>query len=547
MKLHQFLFDQLYAQGVRHIFGIPGDFVLNLYEALEHDGRFRMITFSHEPAVGFAADGAARITNGLGVCCVTYGVGGLNMVNPVACAWAEESPLIVITGGPGRREKRTGVPVHHEVKSYDSQFKVYQEVTQFGAILDDPHTAAGNIRRAIDVALKFKRPVYLEVPRDMVNADIVVPEDLEQVELTVDEGAVQEAAQEIVDRLTAARHAVLIVGVGIHRFHLTDEVLRLAERLQVPVVSSFLGRGIFPTHHPQFAGTYLGVVSPQPLRAIVEESDCLLMLGELISDTSLGVPADRLNEANLIVCTARDVFIKHHRFQDAPLDLLVGRLLESPALPARPRAVPPGGSDVSPEVFEPFGEDDEIQVRHVINVANEFFARHPDMPLVADPGDAMFAAVDIRADECISPAYYATMGFSVPAAMGVQIASGRRPLVLVGDGAFQMTGSEISRAGQYGCNPIILVFNNGQWGMLQVYFPDAGYNQTAGWPFARLAELWGGRGFTVRTPRELREALAAAEGENRFTLIEILLASGDISPILRGFAQAFKKRVTQSQ
>ena len=546
MTLHQFLFDELYAQGVRHIFGIPGDFVLSLYDALERDGRFRLIQFGHEPAVGFAADGAARITGGLGVCCVTYGVGGLNMVNPVACAWAEESPLIVITGGPGRREKRTGVPVHHEVKAYDSQFKVYQEVTQFGAILDDPHTAASNIRHAIDVARKFKRPVYLEVPRDMVNAEIALPDDLEQVELTVDEDAVQEAAQEIVDRLTAASRPALIAGVGIHRFGLTAQFLRLAERLQVPVASSFLGRGAFPIHHGQFAGTYLGIVSPQPLRAIVEESDCLLMVGELISDTSLGVRPERLDEANLIVCTARDVFIKHHRFQDVPLDLLVTRLAEAPQLPAKPREVPPGGSDVSPEIFEPFGEDDEIKVRHVINVANEFVARHPEMPLVADPGDAMFAAVDIRADPCLCPAYYATMGFSIPAAIGVQVASGRRPLVVVGDGAFQMTGPEISHAGRYGCNPIILLFNNREWGMLRVYFPEAGYNETAGWPFARLAELWGGRGFTVRTPRQLREALAAAEQESRFTLIEILLGSSDISPLLRGFAQAFRTRVTRS-
>src|SRR4029450_2867456 len=102
VKLHQVLFDEIYAQGVRQIFGIPGDFVLSLYEALEQDGRFKLVTFSHEPAVGFAADGAARITNGLGVCGVTYGAGGLNLLNSVACAYAEESPLVVITGGPGK-------------------------------------------------------------------------------------------------------------------------------------------------------------------------------------------------------------------------------------------------------------------------------------------------------------------------------------------------------------------------------------------------------------------------------------------------------------
>jgi indolepyruvate decarboxylase len=543
MKLHQVLFDEIYAQGIRHIFGIPGDFVLNLYEALQQDGRFKLVTLSHEPAVGFAADGASRITNGLGVCIVTYGAGGLNLLNSVACAYAEESPLVVITGGPGKSEKRLGVQVHHEVKSYDSQFKIYQEVTEFGAVLDDPRTATAEIRKALEVALKFKRPVYLEVPRDMVFADVSPLSTVEQIELRVDEGAVEEAAQEIVNRLEAARNPVLIVGVEVHRFHLSHKVLQLAERLQIPVTSSFLGRGVFPTRHPQFIGTYLGVVSPQPLREIVETSDCLLLLGELVSDTSLGVSADRVNEDNLIVCVARETFIKHHRFQFTPLDYLVDKLLVAD-LPVKDHVVQAMSTDVSPEIFDPYKQDEAIKVRHVIKLVNEFIEEHGDLPLVADTGDALFASVDIRANECIAPAYYATMGFAVPAAMGAQIASGRRPLVLVGDGAFQMTGSEISHAPQYGCNPIIVLLNNSRWEMLQAFFPDAKYNETVGWPFSKLAELWGGRGFKVHTPRQFRDALEAAfEEERRFSLIEVGLAPGDISPILRGFVNAVKSRV----
>ena len=166
------------------------------------------------------------------------------------------------------------------------------------------------------------------------------------------------------------------------------------------------------------------------------------------------------------------------------------------------------------------------------------------MPLVADTGDALFASVDIRANECIAPAYYATMGFAVPAAIGAQIASGRRPLVIVGDGAFQMTGSEISHARKYGLNPIIVLLNNSRWEMLQAFFPDARYNETVGWPFARLADLWGGRGFNAQTPRQFREALDAAYDEDRrFSLIEVALAPGDISPILRGFVHAVQSRV----
>lgn len=523
-----------------------GDFVLNVYQALEQYGKFQLITFSHEPAVGFAADASARITNGLGVCCITYGAGGLNMVNPVACAYAERSPLVVISGGPGRLEKRSGIMVHHEVKSYDSQFRVYQEVVEFGAVLDDPLTAATNIRRAIDVALKFMRPVYLEVPRDMVFTEIPIPSGFEDVELKVDGEAVEEAAQEIVGRLIESQHPVIIVGVEIRRFHLQEKVLRLAEKLQVPVASSFLGRGVFPTLHPQFIGTYLGTVSPKPLRQVVEESDCLLLLGELVSDTSLGIAADCINQSNTILCISRDVYIKHHRYQHTPLAQLVDGLLESPRLPTKRNCLPDWKSDISPEVFEPYGDDETIRVRHLIHLVNQFLTQHPDIPVVADTGDCLFASVDIRANICVAPAYYATMGFAIPGAMGLQLSSGLRPLVLVGDGGFQMTGAEISQCVRYGLNPIVILFNNSRWEMLQAFFPTASYNDTVPWPFARLAELWGGRGFEVRTPAQLRSALSEAHWENRFCLVEVKLERGDISPILRGFVEGFKKKVYPS-
>ncbi len=543
MKLHEFLFDQLHANGVRHIFGIPGDFVLNLYNALQQDQRFRLVTLGHEPAVGFAADGASRITNGLGVCLVTYGAGGLNMINSIACAYAEESPLIVISGGPSRLERTSGLLVHHEVKSFESQLRIYQEVVEFAAIVDNKQTAAATIHRAIDVARKFKRPVYLEIPRDMVFAEITVPPSFDEVELEVNESAVAEAAAEIIDHLSRAERPVLIVGVEVHRFQLTEQVIRLAERLRIPVTSSFLGRGIFPTRHPQFIGTYLGAVSPQPMRTLVEGSDCLLLLGERLSDVNLGVSADLLKGHDLMTAVARDVFIGQHQYEHTPLELVVDRLLTAPALPVSRDPIKAIGTDVSPEVFDPFKQDEAIKVRHAINLLNEFVREHDEMPLIADTGDALFASVDIRANQCIAPAYYGTMGFSVPAALGVQIAGGRRPLVLVGDGAFQMTGSEISQARRYGCNPIIVLFNNQRWEMLQAFFPDASYNDTVGWPFAKLADLWGGRGFRAFTPRQLRDALNAAYDETRFTLIEVGLQQGDVSPILRGFVEAFKKRV----
>jgi indolepyruvate decarboxylase len=546
MKLSAFLFDELWHAGVRQIFGIPGDFVLNLYNALEDDGRFRLVRLSHEPSVGFAADGATRITGGLGVCCVTYGAGGLNMINPVACAYAEESPLVVLSGGPSRAEKAAAIHVHHEVKTFESQLKVYQEVTEYAAILDDARTAASHIRRALEVATKVKRPVYLEIPRDMVSADIDVPDAVDHIPLPVDDAAVDEAAQEILARLAKAERPVIIVGVEVHRFGLQDRVIALAERLNVPVASSFLGRGVFPTRHPNFIGTYLGVVSPPHLREIVERADCVLLLGELVSDTGLGVSAGCLSETNLLIAVARDVYIGRHRYQHTPLDRLVSTLLASPSLPRKTMPAHAPSDQLSPEVMEPPRDDEPIKVRHLVFLLNEFLAARPETPVVVDTGDALFAAVDIRANEIVGPAYYATMGFAVPAALGVEIASGKRPLVLVGDGAFQMTGPEISQAPLYGCRPIVVVFDNARWEMLQAFFPNAGYNNTVPWPFAKLAELWGGRGFSARTPGEFQHALAAAWQSDRFSLVDVALERGDLSPILRGFVQAFKAKLARS-
>ncbi len=543
VRLAEFLFDELHAEGVRQVFGIPGDYALNLCNALQRHGRPHFVTLCHEPGVGFAADGCARITNNLGVCLVTYGAGGLNMVNSVACAYAEQSPLVVISGAPGVSERGSGIIVHHEVKNLDSQMKVFQEVTAYAAVLDDPTTSGRHIRRALRIARELARPVYLEVPRDLVNSYIDLPEPTTREELLIDDGAIDEAAAEISARLKASRNPVLIVGIEVHRFRLQQQVVALAERLGVPVCSSFLGTAIFPENHPQYLGTYLGTVSPPATRALVEQSDCLLLLGERISDTGLGISADFIKPATTLVCALRGVFIGHHRYEGTPLDRLLPKLLElaSPGQHVVPSAAQ--GRSISAEVLEPFNEDEPLRVRHVIACLNRFLATHADIPVVADTGDALFATVDIRSRWCVAPAYYATMGFAIPAAIGVEIASGHRPLILVGDGAFQMTGMEISNCPRLGLKPIVIVFKNERWQMLQAFVPEARYNQIVSWPFAKLADLWGGFGFTARTPGEFHTALDAAWKGDRFALIEAILDPDDMSPILRGFVEGFKKRV----
>ena len=147
-----FLFDYLASKGVKHVFGIPGDFALPTFRWLEQS-ELDIITLTHEPSVGFAADGYARV-HGLGVSLVTYSVGALNMLNSVACAYAEKSPLLVISGGPSPADRKADGLLHHKVRTFDTQRRIFEEVTCANTILTDPETAPAEIMRVVDAVLE---------------------------------------------------------------------------------------------------------------------------------------------------------------------------------------------------------------------------------------------------------------------------------------------------------------------------------------------------------------------------------------------------------
>jgi indolepyruvate decarboxylase len=179
-------------------------------------------------------------------------------------------------------------------------------------------------------------------------------------------------------------------------------------------------------------------------------------------------------------------------------------------------------------------------VEAIIQSLNHILGRRGSTPVIADNGDCLFASLDIHTEDLIASGYYATMGFAVPAGLGVQLGSGKRPIILVGDGAFQMTGPEISNAPRLGLNPIVIVFNNRSWEMLRVMQPEGKYFNLTPWDFARQAELWGGRGLTARTKREMFNAIETAAKERRFVIIDAILPQGETSQILKDYVNRLK-------
>ncbi|MFT3963779.1 indolepyruvate/phenylpyruvate decarboxylase [Propionivibrio sp.] len=541
MNLTESLLHALKAHGARQIFGIPGDFALPFFRIIEQTRILPLYTLSHEPAIGFAADASARITMGLGVAAVTYGAGALNMVNAVAAAYAEKSPVVVLSGGPGKGESRSGLLLHHQAKTLDSQFQMYREITCDQVRLDDAARAPEDIARVLASCLRHSQPVYIEIPRDMV-AQPCAPV-ARMPEPPVDGEALDACVADILARLRRARAPVLMAGVEVRRFGLEEKVARLSGRLGLPVVTSFMGRGLLVEHDAPLVGTYMGVAGLPEVTRLVEESDGLFLLGEILSDTNFAVSETRIDLRKTIQALDGQVTLGYHTYPDIPLAALVDRLLASvpeagkPAAAARRQAFPAGlaadGAAITPT--------------DVATAVNDLMAEHGKLPIAADMGDCLFTAMEIAFTPLVAPGYYATMGYGVPAGLGLQAATGRRPLILVGDGAFQMTGWELGNCRRYGWDPIVLLFNNAGWEMLRTFQPESSFNDLGHWGYAEMAAGLGGHGVRVATRVALKAALDEAfAARGQFRLIEITLPPGVLSETLQRFV-AGVKRLTGSK
>jgi indolepyruvate decarboxylase len=529
------LLQALKDHGAHEIFGIPGDFVLPLFKVIEESNILPDFTLSHEPAVGFAADASARYHGGLGVAVVTYGAGAFNLVNSIAGAYAERSPVVVIAGAPGARERTSGFLLHHQARTVDTQLAVFREITCDQAVLTDPAAAPAQIARVLRSAREMSLPVYLEFPRDMVAAEVDPVAVLPQRHADAD--ALAECADEILERIEKASAPVAVVDVEIRRYGVEEAIAALARKLNLPVVTTFMGRGLLEQQDDVVAGTYFGAAGDPAITRLVDDADLVLMLGVIFSDTNFALSNRAPDPRRTILASSREVQIGHHVFPDMPLADLIA------ALEARAKRSASRKRAIKKRSAYPRGlpaDDQPIAPSDIAGAINDLFDRHGKMPMTSDIGDCLFTAMEIDNTALAAPGYYAGMGFGVPAGIGVA-ATGLRPLILVGDGAFQMTGWELGNCRRYGLDPIVVLFNNKSWEMLRVFQPESRFNNLDDWHFADIAASIGGVGERVTTRRELAAALdRAVARRGQFSLIEVMLPRGATSDTLARFVSGFK-------
>ena len=546
LSIGQYLINRLRDCGIDDIFGIPGDYILSFYSELE-SSEINVVGCTREDCAGFAADAYARL-RGMGALCVTYCVGGLSVCNSVAGAYAEKSPVVVISGSPGLKERTRGALLHHMVRDFRTQFDVFEKFTIASAELNDPLTAFAEIDRVLDACDRFKRPVYLEIPRDMVHVVPPVNQAYRDPPSVVDTEATREAVQETVRRLAEAKRPVILAGVELHRFRLQDELLKLAESTSIPIATTMLGKSVVSEKHPLFIGLYEGALGDPAVTQMVEESDLILLLGAFLSDINLGIYTANLSPNQCVYVTSENIQISHHHYRNVDLREFLVELNQAEPKTAKRSILPfqVGTTGKFHHDHEPTG--DELSTSWMIARLNRLI--DADSIVIADVGDSLFAATELtihERGEFLSPAYYTSMGFSVPAALGAATARpDHRIVVLVGDGAFQMTGQELSSLIRDGHSPIVIVLDNHGYGTERyLHAGDWKYNEIQPWNYGELLSVFGGGvSHNVTTESEFDSALQSAWNDTDHPhLIHAKLRENDASATLKKLAARMSKNV----
>lgn len=538
-----YLFDYLYKQhGIQHAFGIPGDFALPMFRWLQASD-INLITMTHEPSVGFAADAYSRI-HGLGLACVTYCVGGLNMVNSIACAYAEKSPVIVISGAPSMQDRHNDPLIHHKVKTFDSQRKIFEEITCATAVLSDIDNIAAEVARVVDTVKAQCRPGYIEIPYDIVDQPMPTKVTLQKSKVDMvqeDKEALEAALKEAVVMIGKAKKPVIIADIELQRHGLTDFAVDLAKTLNIPIAATMMSKSIIRETNPLYIGVYGGGLSEEACQKYVESSDCVIMLGAFVSDVFLGWYTAHMERKRMIIVTTEKVQVGLHRYDGVTFKSFLKGLQHTKVKPK-----PAFKNPYIPEVHQKFTQAERkkaLSAADMFRIIGLHLNEHHT--LICDTGDALVGAVGLRTmkrNMFIADAYYLSMGFAVPASIGVMAGlPDEKVLVLVGDGSFQMTGMELSTAAKYGFKPVVIIINNDGFGT-QRHIIDGPFNDIHRWQYTKIQELLGyGKAVRATTVAEMDDALKNALVADTMVIIEAVIPKDDCSPTLKRLGEALGK------
>jgi indolepyruvate decarboxylase len=505
-----FLLRRLQEAGIRHIFGVPGDYNLELMQQLEDRGEPAWIGNCNELNASYAADGYARI-NGIGALIVTHGVGALSAINGIAGAYSEHVPVILISGSLPLRAVQRGDLMHHTLADREKGdfCRMFAEVTAAQARIT-PENAVAEIDRLLLTAWRRKLPVYLELPSDISYLEIEAPDQPLALEMIPSEPESLRACTEmILDRLHAARSPAFLLDLDAIRFGVSREIMELADRFHMQVATLNCAKGAVPETSRRFVGTYAGLASSASTRQAIEHSDCLLTVGYRRVESTTGFFTDNL-PASAIHLKSSYVESAGRSFQAVYVAELLQSIADSSSCIAADTQPPRPLKEVAfVPTDEPLGQDAYWK-------AMQRFLRPGDVIVVEDgTSSAGFGRLTLPEDcTFISGAFvWCSIGYATGALLGAILASpGRRHILLTGEGSLQMTVQEISTILRHDLEPLIFVNQNQGYTVERaVLGKDAKYNDVATWRYSELPNVFSrdskAETYVVTTSSELQQVM----------------------------------------
>ena len=532
-----YLASRLEEIGLKHYFAVPGDYNLVLLDKLLENKNLKMISCCNELNAGYAADGYCRATGGASAVFVTYSVGGLSLLNAVAGAYAEDLPMIAVSGGPNTNSEAEFEMLHHTLGllDYDYQRDIFSKVTAEAVTIHDPREAPTQIDHAIQTALRFRKPVYIEIACNIADAVTSAPNVRSFGGPTAsDPLSLNAAVDRAVELLNAATKPVLVAGVKLRSFGAEANFQKLADASGYAIASMPNAKGFFNEQHPHYMGIYWGPVGTPGCGEIVDSSDLCLFAGGTFTDYTTTGHAALINPDKVIQARPNSVVFPNQTFSNVKLteflELLATKLKPNDGSMIAYNRIK---EEVTP--LRPGTPETELSTRQLFSRIQQML--DPDSAVIAETGDSWFNGMQLNLPEGARfevQMQYGSIGWSVGATLGYSVgAPDRRPIALIGDGSFQLTAQEVSTIIRYGLKPIIFLINNGGY-TIEVEIHDGPYNTIKNWNYAELVHVFNsedGNGFSCKasTEGELEEAIKQATAHDGPALIEVLIHRDDCS------------------
>lgn len=530
-----YIIKRLAQHGADVLFGVPGATCDPLFAAAATSGK--VVVTSSDLEAGYAADGFAR-ARGLAAVSVTYGVGTMSLIGVIGGAYAERSPIVVLNGGPTKldlklqRESQT--LFSHSTGKDQTDLTMFREVTAFAQRAETKDDVPRVVDEAITTALRERRPVYVEIPKDVWTLAAAAPGAIISAapKASGREGAL---AEKILEKLGQAKRPVLLLGVELQRYGLAAQVTALIAKLGIPYVTTMLAKAVIPEATAGFAGVYIGANSVPAVRELVEKSDAVLALGCVFGRQYREVALSK----TLISAAAGQA-----RLGGEATPASLGALLDELVKPTwTPRPEHAASNTLSGRDFAARRKSVKAAAStydQVLGTVSDFL--DDGFTVITDTSLSMYPAADLNIKASggfICNAVWQAIGFSVGAAVGAALASGKRPLVICGDGGFQMTAQALSTMVRSGLKSIVIVLDNGiygieQWLLEPGFFgskdlAEHPYLALNRWSYPDLAKALGfKKAEAVSSAAELKTALEAARGAAGPVLLSVTLPKRDL-------------------